>query len=245
MSASTTLPQTSQHLTARKLDRLFFSGMSVLMLVTVLIGFWPSYFSHGMVDAPLKSPIIHLHGALFSSWIILLLVQVGLVVKGNIQLHRTLGLAGFVLAILMFLVGTLTATAQLGHNLDLQRPLAIPGYMLPMGDLFLFAPLAFFAYRLRRHPATHKRLIIIATIALMGAPLSRFPIAFLNSTVFGQSFVMLGFILLIVAYDLFSLRRVQSATIWGLAYSVFIHAARFPIAFTAAWAMFAHHMVGR
>jgi hypothetical protein len=245
LSASTALQPTSQHLAIRQRDRLFFSAMSVLLLVTVLIGFWPSYFSHGIVHAPLKSPIIHLHDAVFSTWIVLLLVQEGLVVTGNIKLHRALGLAGFGLAILMVVVGTLTATAQLGHSLDLQRPLAIPDYMLPMGDLFLFGPLVFFAWRLRRKPATHKRLILIATIALMGEPLSRFPIALLNNTVFGQSFVMLGFILLIVAYDLFSLRRVQSATVWGLAYSVFVHVVRFPIAFTPAWAMFAHHMIGR
>ena len=245
MSTSIALPHVSYPLTTRKLDRPFFCGMSVLMLTTVVIGFWSSYFSHGIVDAPLRSPLVHVHGAIFSLWIVLLLVQVGLVAAGNIKLHRTLGLAGFGLAVLIVIVGTLTATAQLQHNLDAHRKPAIPGYMLPMGDLILFAPLVFVAYRLRRKPAAHKRLILIATIALMGAPLSRFPITFLNHTVFGQSAVMLGFLLLIVTYDLFSLRRVERATIWGVAYGVFVHLIRFPVAFTPAWAWFAYRMAGR
>src|SRR5579859_2738988 len=168
MSASIALPHTLQHLKARKLDRVFFCGMSLVMLATVVIGFWPSYFSHGMVEAPLRSSLVHMHGAVFSLWIVLLLVQVGLVVAGNIKLHRTLGLAGFGLAVLMVIVGTLVATAQLRRNLAAHKTLAVPGYMLPMGDLILFAPLVFFAYRLRRQPTAHKRLILIATIALMG-----------------------------------------------------------------------------
>lgn len=183
-----------------------------------------------------------MHGAIFSLWIVLLLVQVGLVAAQNIKLHRTLGLAGFGLAVLMVIVGALTATAVLRRNLDLHRKLAIPGYMLPMGDLILFAPLVFFAYRLRRQPAAHKRLILISTIALMGAALSRFPIAFLHQTFYGQSIVMLGFLLLIVAYDLYSFGRVQRATTWGVGHSVFVPLVRFPVAFSSAWAWFAHHL---
>ncbi len=69
---------------------------------------------------------------------------------------------------------------MLRRNLDQHNELAIPFYIIPIGDLALFSPLVFFAYRLRRQPAAHKRLIMIATIACMGAPLFRFPIDFLN-----------------------------------------------------------------
>jgi hypothetical protein len=242
MSASTAAQLASHSQSARKLDRLFFCGMSVLMLTTVLIGFWPSYFSRGMVDAPLPSPLVHVHGVIFSLWIVLLLVQVGLVAAGNIKLHRTLGIAGFGLAVLMVIVGALTATAMLRRNLDQHNELAISFYIIPIGDLALFAPLVFFAYRLRRQPAAHKRLIMIATIACMGAPLFRFPIDFLNEAFYGPSTVQLGFMLLIVAYDLYTLRRVHRATTWGVGYSVFIHLIRIPVASSSAWAWFAHHV---
>jgi hypothetical protein len=76
----------------------------------------------------------------------------------------------------------------------------------------------------------------------MGAPLFRFPIDFLNEAFYGPSIVQLGFMLLIVAYDLYSLRRVHRATTWGVGYSVFIHLIRIPVASSSAWAWFAHHV---
>jgi len=112
-----------------------------------------------------------------------------------------------------------------------------------MGDLAVFAPLIFLAYWKRRDRDTHKRLAVIATIALMGAPLSRFPIHPLKSEVVVQSIVMLGFLPRIVAYDRFSLRRVHRATLWASVYFMFVHVARFPIALTPMLQWFADHMV--
>ena len=55
----------------RKYDHVFFSGMALLLLGAVFLGFAHSYYLAGMFHAPLPSAIIHVHGALFSSWILL------------------------------------------------------------------------------------------------------------------------------------------------------------------------------
>ncbi|HYY71985.1 MAG TPA: hypothetical protein VE778_00180 [Candidatus Bathyarchaeia archaeon] len=62
-----------------RLDKYFFPGMSLLMLASVFFGFARSYFLAGVFAAPLPNWLIHLHGAAFSSWILLLIAQTSLV----------------------------------------------------------------------------------------------------------------------------------------------------------------------
>ena len=71
-------------LPGRRFDHVFFSTMAVLMLATVLLGFAHSYYLAGIFQAPLPSLITHLHGALFSCWIVLFLTQTLLVAAGRV-----------------------------------------------------------------------------------------------------------------------------------------------------------------
>jgi hypothetical protein len=96
------------HLQARRYDRQFFMAMVILLEAVVAIGFAPTYYMAGVFRAPLPSLIVHLHGAIFSSWMILLFMQTVLVSAKRIKLHRTLGLAGFLLACLMPVIAVLT-----------------------------------------------------------------------------------------------------------------------------------------
>jgi hypothetical protein len=82
-------------LRGRKYDHVFFSGMAVLMLGSVFLGFARTYYLAGMFHAPLPSAIIHVHGAIFSSWILFLLAQTTLVASGRTDIHRRIGIAGF------------------------------------------------------------------------------------------------------------------------------------------------------
>jgi hypothetical protein len=60
-------------------EDVFFLIMVMLILAAVIIGFGQSYFLPGMVFAKLPNALAHVHGALFVSWILLLLVQTVLV----------------------------------------------------------------------------------------------------------------------------------------------------------------------
>src|SRR6202140_531037 len=92
-------------LPGRKYDHVVFSTMAGLLLGSVFLGFARSYYLAGMFHAPLPSAIIHVHGALFSSWILFLLAQTALVASGRTDIHRRIGIAGFLLACLMGGVG--------------------------------------------------------------------------------------------------------------------------------------------
>ena len=76
----------------RRYDNLFFSAMALLILATVFLGFARTYYLAGMIRAPLPAFIIHLHGAVFSCWILLLVTQTALVSAGRVDIHRRLGL---------------------------------------------------------------------------------------------------------------------------------------------------------
>src|SRR5260221_9577395 len=131
----------------RQFDNVFFSGMAFLILVTVFTGFARTYFLAGVFRAPLPNLLIHIHGAVFSSWILLLITQTALVSAGRVDIHRRLGLAGFGLACLMVILGVMAGTNNLPP--DTRSPArdpttflcrALPHKMVVSPPLFLSVP---------------------------------------------------------------------------------------------------------
>src|SRR5438132_666935 len=140
----------------RSAEHRFFSTMSVVAAVVVLTGFANTYPAKVLSADAAVPAVVHLHAAVFTSWLILFVVQTLLVMRGNIKLHQQLGTAGIALAGVMLIVGALTArtVAQLGHR-------GIPGVEFPDAEGFLllnltaavvFAGLAGAAWLYRRRP---------------------------------------------------------------------------------------------
>src|SRR5579885_3356751 len=93
-----------------RVEDWFFVGMSLLLLVTVLVGFARSYFLAGLLRAPLPNKLIHVHAVFVSCWIILLIAQASFISTKQFDLHRQIGLLGFSLACGMIVVGIMAAT---------------------------------------------------------------------------------------------------------------------------------------
>jgi hypothetical protein len=219
----------------------FFSGMAVLVLVTVFLGFARTYYLAGVFKADPLPPLLHVHGAVFSAWIVLLIVQVSLVAADRVDLHRRLGLLGFCLPCLMVILGLLVATnsmvryfdaAEAGH---MQTELRA-NYVFQTADMLIFSTLIYFAFRNRLNPPAHKRLILIATIALLDAAFGRWPIDAVSQHF---QFGCYALLLLLVGYDLWSTRRIHRATLWGGLFFVVLYLVRAPIRYTAPWQAFA------
>jgi FtsH-binding integral membrane protein len=210
--------------------------MAALVLLLVVVGFARTYFLAGVFRAPLPARIIHIHGALFSAWILLLIGQTTLVSARRVDIHRKLGLAGFGLACLMIIAGVLAATNSLSRNFAPPGGLdALTFYIIPLSDMVMFATLVFFAYRARFDPAAHKRLILLATVALMDAPTGRPPFSVITGHQYFDSIFCYLFIVLLIGYDLWSTRKVHKATIWASVFMFVIQQVRVPIGFTGAW----------
>ena len=85
----------------RRAERRFFTGMAVGILVLALAGFARTYFLRPVLadpapPLPALPPLIHLHGLLFTAWVVLFLGQVRLVAVKRVALHRRLGVGGSV-----------------------------------------------------------------------------------------------------------------------------------------------------
>jgi hypothetical protein len=230
--APTTL---ARSLPGRRYDHLFFSGMIALLLATVLLGFAHTYYLAGVFDAPLASRILHIHGAIFSSWMLLLLAQVTLVSSGRTDIHRRLGIAGFLLASLIVIFGVLAgadALARLGNRATSQL---LSFSITPFTDMLNFGVLAGSALYARTNPSAHKRLILLATISLMRAAIFRWPFAFIFHNQIRALLLSYVFVLMLIAYDLWSTHQVQRATAWATSFLVSVHLIRIPIGRTEAW----------
>ncbi len=189
-------------------DDIFFSAMSLIVLGVVVYGFAESYFLAGMLRAKLPNALVHIHGALFVSWILLLMVQTALVTVRRVKWHITLGVLGVVLPPLMIVFGTLTV-------FDSMRRVGtpVPPEILLTGDLeplLLFAGFITWGMLDRRKPASHKRLMLLSTLAIVAPAIDRWPI--LNHHIAGVFGVYLALPFLLVIYDLRTLRRVHRST---------------------------------
>ena len=232
-------PNLPRHLPGRRYDHLFFPGMAVLLVASVLVGFAHTYYLAGVFRAPLRGPILQIHAAVFSSWMLLLLVQATLVSAHRVDVHRKLGILGFALACLVPILGILAAGDSLSRLGDRAPNWILSFSITPFADMFNFAVLAGWAFRARADSPWHKRLILLATIALMRAALFRWPFAFVFHNQIRAIVISYVFVLLVVAYDLWSLRRIHHATLWGTLLLVFVQIARVPIGQTALWHSFA------
>ena len=221
----------------RRFEHFFFLSMALAILGVVFYGFARSYYLAGVFRAPLPSLLVHIHGAAFSLWVLLFLAQTSLVAAGRVNVHRRLGIAGFLLACAMVVLGVLTATGALARGVALPGMDAETFYAVPMLNMLLFATLIFFAFRARFRPVAHKRMILIATIALTPAAFTRWPSAHLNAQVaFLFTYIMLS---CLAAYDLWSMRRIHRATAWAGGFLILVDQMSLIIGGTVAWHAFA------
>ena len=102
--------------TSRLREHAFFLSIALLIVGAVFIGFARTYYLAGVFRAPLPSLLVHIHGGVFSMWILLLLAQVSLVAAGRVNLHRCLGLAGCGVACTMVILGLMVATDALARH---------------------------------------------------------------------------------------------------------------------------------
>jgi hypothetical protein len=210
--------------------------MTALILATVIIGFGQSYFLRGMILAKLPNALVHVHGALFVSWILLLVVQTVLVSVNRVRWHMRLGILGLVLAPLMVIIGTWTILDSI-HRRGVPR---VPQGAMLAGDLL---ELAFFSIFVtwgllkRRDKAAHKRLMLFSTIAILGPAIDRWPFAFMASAP-AQGAFFLAFPVLIVAYDLMTLKKIHRSTLSGSLLIIAMVVAILLVPSLAVWQQF-------
>ncbi len=222
-------------------DRFFYVGMAIVAALLVFAGFARTYFLKGYFGAPPLSPLVHLHGLVFTSWILLFVGQATLVAAKRTDIHRRLGVAGGILAVLLVVVGAVTAIAAA------KRGVTPPGgppplifLAIPLGDLLVFTILIAAGFYFRARSEIHKRLMLVATIGILTPAIARLPFAFILKTgplaFFGLTDLVLVACLL---YDVAARRRVHPAFLWGGGVLLLSQPLRLVVAGTNAWLAFA------
>jgi hypothetical protein len=220
-------------------DDVFFVGMAVIAATAVLVGFARTYFLAGLFRAPLPNVLIHIHGAVFTLWILLFITQVSLVAGRHVALHRRLGRYGFGLAVAMVILGTLAASDRLarhhgeGPNDTLEGARAF--YAVGIGGMLMFATFVFLGYRNRNNPAVHKRLMLFATFALIDAGFDRWPVFDPYPLWQVHLICFVPLVLATMAYDWWSTGRVMKVTIWSTVFLMAVQQGRMLIGRTAPW----------
>src|SRR5687768_16636188 len=94
--------------THRVFKASFFFWMTLVMAFFVFTGFGMTYwFPLARGTFPPAPPIVHLHGFVFFTWMILLIVQAALIGSGNVGMHRSLGTYGIAHATVILYTGAL------------------------------------------------------------------------------------------------------------------------------------------
>lgn len=157
--------------------RRIYIVTAACFLATAMIGFNPNVVAilEGRYSVP---PLVYVHGATMMAWLVLLLVQTVLMSTGRAHLHRRVGTAAFALAPAMSVVMIATSIDAYYRHLTAGRPRILLGNAL-LGEASLvlqFGVLATWGLLARRAaPATHKRMMLMATVPLLSAAAARMP----------------------------------------------------------------------
>jgi hypothetical protein len=198
-------------------ERVFFFYMAVAIAVTAAAGFVRFLLlGHSTFHSPWW---VHLHGISMMGWLAIYLLQNGLVARGNLALHRQLGVLAaawsvWVLAMSLMVLAFNTSTGR-------SPPFFSAEYLIAMDmcTVLAFLALTWAGIALRRRADWHKRLILGGTILIIAPGLGRFvPDSMLGDSTTYQIFpVHLAFFLVAITYDLRSRRLIHPAYLVGLA----------------------------
>lgn len=222
---------------AKGWGRWFFLGLVLAMFGVVAAIHGLRFFLVGVYRPPdFSSEIIHIHVAIVASWMLVLLAQTALGRAGLPRWHRRLGVAGMGLAVLMLVFGLL-ATADMLRR----EPEALHRSIVPCTQILLFFFLAGLAYLRRGDREAHRRLIVLAMVDPMFGVVAPWTHNYLHAV---EQYVNFSWVilLLLVAYDLGTRRRVHPVTAWGSLLLVAVQEVRLPVGNTVAWTAVAEWM---
>ncbi len=148
--------------------------LALALALFIFIGFARTYYLRAWFTVPPITLLMHAHALVFTAWVALFVIQVRLISTQNYRTHMQLGIAGMIVAALVFALGITAAIASAGDPRP--RPMGMtPAQftILPMSSILLFGALVVAAFLMRRRAAIHKRLMVLAMIAVLGPPGAR------------------------------------------------------------------------
>lgn len=165
------------------LDHRFFAIVTAAVIISVLVGFGPTFYLKPFFNSPpVARSIIYVHAFVMAAWVLLFAVQVFFISSKKIKLHQKLGYAGIALAVLVFVTGMMVTVAAAKFGTAAAPP-GIPPLefmIVPFGDMIVFAILFGAALYYRKNSPNHKRLMLLTVINFLPPAIARFPGGMIN-----------------------------------------------------------------
>jgi hypothetical protein len=211
----------------------FYVGVSLLIVAIVLAGFAPSFYRMAVDNQP-RPWIMHVHAGIYLGWLALLVFQAVLAARGKIAAHRRVGTFGIGYGALVWIVGVIVSFVAPALHVragewDLDR--AATFLPIPLGDMVLFGGFFGAAVAFRHRPEIHKRLVLLACVAVMFA--GAFRLSYVASTPV-QLLIWYLPVLAAMAYDRYKLGRVHPVYWTGVAIMA-VALVRIPFGETELW----------
>lgn len=178
------------------------------------------FTGHADYEAP---PQLVLHVWSYFGWMTLLTLQAVLVARRKLDWHRTLGIVGVVLAVCVTVSGVWAEVFSQRFYAP-KEPENVRFFVVPLYATVVFGLFILLAFLKRREPASHKRLMLLGTSAVVAGPYARWwghsIIAATGDNVLGTvAKYYTGMELMLfgaVAYDLVTRGKVHKVYRWGV-----------------------------
>jgi uncharacterized membrane protein YozB (DUF420 family) len=215
-------------------------------MAAVIVGGFAQTVPGDFASKPGLPLLLHVHGAVFTLWVLMFVTQPALIARRSLKLHRQLGLLGAVLAGAMVVMG-LAATFFAIRN-HFVPPFFPPGIFLVMNTIgiLVFGGLVAAGVALRHQAEWHKRLMLTATVSILGPGMGR--ILPMGSFGAAAPLVMFGALSLFAfagpVADLVVSRRIHPAYLWGVGAILLSEVLTGPLAFAPPTAAVLHWLQG-
>lgn len=160
-------------------SRVFYAAMSGALLLIVLLGFGRSLYLRPFLDLPQMPAAVWVHGIVLTAWYAGVFMQATLVSTGRVDLHRRLGWLVAGIGATVIVIGTTVTLAFVGRRAALGTDIeARINFFADIvwGDLAAIIAFVIFlglALTWRRRHDLHKRLMVLASLALLEPALFR------------------------------------------------------------------------
>lgn len=159
-------------------SRQFYVWMAGTCLAIAVLGFMPTYFMPIAQRKLAVEPVVHIHALVLYAWVLLFFVQTWLVSRGRVLAHRSWGMLGIAIVTAMVFIITTVVSLRIhqaslpGQPPELAHQVRAFEWVSFDGILF-FVPVFVLGILTVRRKETHKRLMLLMTIGLLGAPIAR------------------------------------------------------------------------
>lgn len=231
---------------ARALADKFYVYMAITCAVVAFIGFAPTYWMGLLKGGFPAHPVIHVHAIVFFAWALFLVMQTWLAASRQIASHRAMGLVAISLATLMTVLGVLAAISGMRTATALGLAEAGQAFaIVPIGSIAFFAVVFAAAVANVRRIEWHKRLMVVAGVSILDAPIARWFLVLLAppgavgpppvAVDMGPSLIAFLILVAAMAFDWRTRGRPHPAYLIGGAAYVALKVLQVPVSETQAW----------